>query len=289
VFAARGRGGSVLAPVPSAPKQTVPALPPADRDPCTIGQIPGASVSGNLIQVLFDQAEFDLRCEWGMQGLLNLSPISDAAVIVDILSFSTVVDIVVANGAFALPYRWRDDSAAQFAEEKHAHLASTCRSQDAYSLSPASVRAIPAGTALVLPSPNGSTLCLSANHVSTFTACLRNAPAVAAHVARSATRVAVIPAGEHWDDDTLRPCLEDWIGAGAVLSLLEGRRSPEAELAVIAFERFRSDLTGTLSRSGSGKELIERGFRCDVELASEYAVSSAVPMLAGDRFVNRSS
>jgi 2-phosphosulfolactate phosphatase len=108
-------------------------------------------------------------------------------------------------------------------------------------------------------------------------------------VARSAARVAVIPAGEHWDDDTLRPCLEDWIGAGAVLSLLAGRRSPEAELAVAAFERFRGDLAGALSRCGSGEELVEGGFGCDVELAAEYGVSSAVPMLAGDRFVNCAS
>src|SRR5207247_899885 len=113
--------------------------------------------------------------------------------------------------------RWKDNSAARFAKEKHAHVASSRRSHVAYSLSPASVRAIPAGTGLVLPSPNGSTLCLSANHVPTFTACFRNAPAVAAHVARSAARVAVIPAGEHWDDGTPRPCLEDCMGAGAVL------------------------------------------------------------------------
>ena len=71
-----------------------------------------------------------------------------------------------------------------------------------------------------------------------------------------------------------------------MLSLLTGRRSPEAELAVAAFERFRGDLAGALSRCGSGKELLEGGFRCDVELASEYGVSSAVPMLAGDRFAN---
>ena len=237
--------------------------------------------------MLFDQAEYDLRCEWGLQGVLNLSPISDAVIVVDILSFSTAVDIVVANGAFVLPCRWKDDSAARFAEEKHAHVAGV-RSQAGYSLSPASVRAIPAGTALVLPSPNGSTLCLSANHVPTFTTCLRNAPAVAAHLARSGGCVTVIPAGERWGDGTLRPCLEDWIGAGAILSLLAGRRSPEAELAVAAFERFHGHLAGALSRCGSGTELVKRGFQCDLELASEYGVSSAVPVLAGDRFVNGS-
>jgi 2-phosphosulfolactate phosphatase len=239
--------------------------------------------------VLFDQAEYDLRCEWGLQGLLNLSAISDAVIVVDILSFSTAVDIVVAKGAFVLPYRWKDDSAAQFAEEKHACIAAGRRSHVAYSLSPASVRAIPPGTALVLPSPNGSTLCLSANNIPTFTACFRNAPAVAAHLERSAARVAVIPAGERWGDDTLRPCLEDLIGAGALLSLLAGSRSPEAELAVATFERFRGDLAGVLSRCGSGKELIEKGFYRDVELASEYGVSSAAPILAGDRFVDCSA
>jgi len=239
--------------------------------------------------VLFDQSEYDLRCEWGLQGLHTLLPVSDAVIVVDVLSFSTAVDVVAARGAFVLPYRWKDDSAARFAEEKHAHLASDRRSEAAYSLSPASVRAIPAGAALVLPSPNGSTLCLSARNVPTFTACLRNAPAVAAHVAGIGARVAVIPAGERWGDGTLRPCLEDWIGAGAVLSSLTGRRSPEAELAVAGFERFRGDLAGVLSRCGSGKELVERGFHCDIELASEYAVSSAVPLLAGDRFVNGAS
>ena len=51
-----------------------------------------------------------------------------------------------------------------------------------------------------------------------------------------------------------------------------------------AFERIRGDLADALSHCGSGQELIEHGFVCDIELASEYAVSSAVPMLAGDRF-----
>lgn len=74
-----------------------------------------------------------------------------------------------------------------------------------------------------------------------------------------------------------------------MLSLLTGRRSPEAELAVAAFDRFRADLAGVLSRCGSGRELGDQGFHCDLALASEYAVSSAVPMLAGDRFVNCAS
>jgi len=37
----------------------------------------------------------------------------------------------------------------------------------------------------------------------------------------------------------------------------------------------------------SGRELEERGFGCDVELAAEYGVSNSVPMLLGDRFITR--
>jgi 2-phosphosulfolactate phosphatase len=235
--------------------------------------------------MFYDQAEYDLRCEWGLQGLCRLASAGDAVVVIDILSFSTAVDIAVANGATVLPYRWKDDSAAGFAEERGALLAGCRGTACAYSLSPASLRSIPAGAALVLPSPNGGTLSLNAGAAPTFTACLRNAPAVASSVAQRATRVAVIPAGERWPDDSLRPCLEDWIGAGAVLSLLPGKRSPEAEMAVAVFERFRHDLGAALRGCGSGKELVEGGFALDVDLAAEYGVSDAVPMLMGDRFM----
>lgn len=95
----------------------------------------------------------------------------------------------------------------------------------------------------------------------------------------------MIPAGERWSDDTLRPGVEDLIGAGAVLAELPGKLSPEAELAVAAFERFRRNLHDVVSACGSGRELIEKGFACDVEIAAEYSASSSVPVLAGDRFI----
>jgi 2-phosphosulfolactate phosphatase len=46
----------------------------------------------------FDQQSYDIRCDWGLAGLTHLSPSSDAIVIIDVLSFSTCVDIAVANG-----------------------------------------------------------------------------------------------------------------------------------------------------------------------------------------------
>jgi hypothetical protein len=80
------------------------------------------------------------------------------------------------------------------------------------------------------------------------------------------------------------PASEDLIGAGAVLADLPGTPSPEAELAIAAFARFRHDLAGALSRCGSGRELIERGFTGDVELAAEYAVSQVAPRLTQGQF-----
>ncbi len=234
---------------------------------------------------MFDQAEYDLRCEWGLAGLRTLAPDSDVVVIVDVLSFSTAVDVAVANGASVLPYRFKNPSAQDFATSVGALCASK-RNRACYSLSPESLRSIPADTAIVLPSPNGSTLSLESPARATFTACLRNCEAVAAQIPEYGSGIAVIPAGEQWSDGSLRLCLEDCIGAGAVLKALPGRRSPEADLAVAAFEHFRQDLPRALARCGSGKELIQAGFELDVEMSAEYSSSRAVPFLRSDRYVN---
>jgi 2-phosphosulfolactate phosphatase len=204
-------------------------------------------------------------------------------VIVDVLSFSTAVDIAVERGAAVLPYRWRDPSAAAFAALRGALLAGG-RSAGGFSLSPASLRSIEPGTALVLPSPNGATLSASAGE-GVWTGCLRNCRAVAAAVRCAGGPVAVIPAGEQWGDGTLRPAVEDLLGAGALLAEFPGRLSPEAEVAVAAFERFRDRLEEVLAASISGRELTARGFREDVALAAAYAISGTAPVLSGGRFV----
>ncbi len=99
----------------------------------------------------FNQQEFDVRCEWGEHGVAVLAPISDGVIIVDVLSFSTSVDIAVERGAAVIPYRWRDDRAAEFAASIKAELADPKRSKGRYSLSPESLVGIPPGTRRVLP------------------------------------------------------------------------------------------------------------------------------------------
>ena len=105
-----------------------------------------------------DQAAFDIRCEWGENGVSRLAPVSDVVIIVDVLSFSTCVDVTVGRGAVLYPYRWKDFSSKEFAESIGAELAGSRLSNSKYTLSPVSLLQIPPGTKLILPSPNGSTL-----------------------------------------------------------------------------------------------------------------------------------
>jgi 2-phosphosulfolactate phosphatase len=108
---------------------------------------------------------------------------------------------------------------------------------------------------------------------------------VAAWAQRAGKRIAVIPAGERWPDGSLRPAIEDLAGAGAIISRLRGRRSPEAGVAVAAFEDVRSCLREQLLLCCSGRVLAERGFAADVELAVQLDVSEVVPVLNGEAFI----
>jgi 2-phosphosulfolactate phosphatase len=233
--------------------------------------------------VRFDQGEFQVRCEWGLQGIKELAA-SDVIIIVDVLSFTTAIDIATARGGVIFPYPLKGESAADYAESIGAKPASSDRASG-FSLSPASLGNLPAGYRLVLPSPNGARLSFSVDHPAVLAGCLRNATAVAQTAARLGSTIAVIPAGETWPAGELRPSLEDWVGAGAVVAALPGSRSPEARLAAAAFAHFREGLLQALRESGSGKELIERGFGPDVDLAAELDVSTNVPRLVDRTFV----
>lgn len=235
----------------------------------------------------YDQGTFDIRCEWGTEGLSALLPGSKAVVIVDVLSFTTSVDVAVGNGATVYPYRSKDHTAAEYARSRNALLANTTREFEGggYSLSPSSLVDIPAGTALVLPSPNGSTLSLSTGDVPTFAGSLRNASALASVLQYYETGISIIPAGERWkEQQTLRPAFEDLLGAGAIIHALKGTRSPEAETAAAVFDACRDNLASLLHASGSGKELIGRGFEEDVRLAADLDASSSVPVLKDEAY-----
>ena len=238
--------------------------------------------------VPFNQENAACRCEWGVAGHDGLAK-AEVVIVVDVLSFCTCVDIALARGAIIFPYPWKDSTARAFAKMQRAELAGR-RGEARYSLSPASFLDAPTGLRCVLPSPNGAMLALRATTTgaAVLSGCLRNAEAVAKAARKLGSSFNVCPAGERWPDGSLRPSIEDWFCAGAVLKLLPGTKSPEAVAAIAAFESSQHTLLESLTASGSGRELIARGFAKDVELAAQFNVSEHVPKLEQNSFVAQS-
>ncbi|WP_238412558.1 2-phosphosulfolactate phosphatase [Saccharothrix deserti] len=229
---------------------------------------------------MFGQEGYRLRLEWGPEGVVALGGQCAVIVIVDVLSFSTSVDIVVGRGGSVRPVRWAD-------RERAARPA-----DPSWSLRPSSLVSVPAGTELELPSPNGATLCSLAESTGAIVlaGCLRNARAVAL-AARSLADdgpIGVVPGGERWGVNAftntgevgpLRPAVEDLLGAGAVMASLLGYGSASVEAALAAEMYARASVEDVLAGCVSGRELIAAGHAGDVALASEVNVSTAVPRL----------
>ncbi|MHA3837711.1 2-phosphosulfolactate phosphatase [Terrabacter sp. AAH1] len=254
-----------------------------------------------------------VRLDWGPTAAEGLTTYAVAAgspvcaVVVDVLSFTTCVSVAVDADTAVHPYPWKDDSAEAFAAERGATLAvprSRSRDGGGVSLSPSSIRAAGPLQDLVLPSPNGSTIAarLAGAGAQVVAASLRNRSAVAAWLvdwldstvgsgARPA--VVVVPAGERWPDDSLRPAVEDLWGAGSVVTALAARLehragplllSPEAEAAGTSWLAVEDRLDESLAACASGRELVEQGWPDDVAVAAELDSSEGVPLLAEGAF-----
>jgi 2-phosphosulfolactate phosphatase len=238
---------------------------------------------GRLHVAFTDQSSFDVRCEWGPRGVAALADCR-TFIVVDVLSFCTCVAIAAERDVTILPYPAREAGAAAFAERYRALLAGPRGTR--YSLSPSSVIVAPRGTRLVLPSPNGAAIALEArSHGHVLAGCLRNRSSVCARAAALGGPFGIIPAGELWHDGTLRPALEDLLGAGAIGAMLRGTRSPEAAAAIAAFESVSNGLLDVLLSCSSGRELVERGFAEDVRLAAEIDADTVAPELVDAEFL----
>ena len=251
----------------------------------------------------YAQLDHRVRLDWGPVGAAEIAPHSTYAVVVDVLSFTTTLSVAMDIGAEVLPHRWRDDSAAELARDRAATLAVgrlEARSDPrpgVVSLSPATLRASVGVERIVLPSPNGSAIsfALAGGGAQVVGASLRNRSAVAEWLASrlladERASVVLVAAGERWDaDDSLRPALEDLLGAGAVISALGAAGvtdlSPEASAAAYTFEALQATLADALRACSSGQELIGRGFGDDVDVAAELDTSLHVPVLRDDAFV----
>jgi len=151
---------------------------------------------------------------------------------------------------------------------------------------------VPFTPRLVLPSPNGSAIAAAADGM-VVAACLRNAAAAASWALRSGygTRrhsVAVIAAGERWPDGSLRPALEDGLGAGAVLyhlRLAGCELSAEAATMATTYEA-SEDIGAAVRACASALELTAIGFSSDVDLAVERDIDAHVAVLTAGVFAS---
>lgn len=227
-----------------------------------------------------------INFEWGRHGLEKCSATSDAVIIIDVLSFSTCVDIVTEKGGCIFPYRYKDDTSVEYAKSVNAHLTSFKRSSELPSLSPVSLKNIPPGSRIVLPSPNGSELTLLSGSKLTICACLRNFTAVAGYVNTLDGNITVIAAGEKWPDGSIRFAIEDFLGAGAVLSLLQAELSIEAQACRSFFTANQQNTESIIYGCISGRELAERGFKCDVDAALELNISGSIPVLHSGCYID---
>ena len=231
----------------------------------------------------------EIVCEWGLQGIEAWRETASVFVIVDVLSFSTAVSVATERGATIIPFPYGDTAAAIVEADRQSAVVAMPRSAGGgqFSLSPASLRRVEAGSRIVLPSPNGSRLSLATGGVPTISGCLRNAQAVAdvaAALGRDGT-IVVIASGERWKDETLRPAIEDWFGAGAVIAALNGAANAEAASAADAYLSAGNRLPGLIRDSRSGRELTGWGYVEDVEIALEFGASRAVPIMQDGAYV----
>lgn len=220
---------------------------------------------------------------WGMGGLAAMVAECAVIVVVDVLSFSTTVDVAVGRGGEVIPCGQDERVARKLAEEHGAVVAGRKRDGAGLTLSPTSMLGLGAGTRVVVQSPNGAALskAAGAGGARVIAGCLRNRSAVARELANCQGRVGLLAAGEKWADGSLRVALEDLLGVGAIAGAMgEGVvMSGEVRAAVGAYRACAADVLEVLRECPSGQELIERGFGGDVELAGRVDESAVVAVM----------
>lgn len=203
----------------------------------------------------FDQHRYQVRLDWGTEGLARLAP-ADVVVVVDVLRFSSTVTDAAARGE-------------SVALDQRAHAVSR------------NGAAVAAGAAA-----SGAIVMLG---------CLRNASAIADAVLAeqqrrgARTSVSIIAAGERAGaGGPVRFAVEDHLGAGAIVDALGtlgvDHTSPEAAAAAEAFRGLSGAVRHLLTASGSGQELIDRGLREEVLSAAAVDAASVVPVLRNGVF-----
>lgn len=212
----------------------------------------------------FDQSTYQVRLEWGVDGLARLAP-ADVVVVVDVLRFSsTVADAVASGSEVSL------DDAREWSRN---------------------------GAAVADAAGHDAVVLLGSLRNA---AAVARAIATVQERRQSRTSVSVIAAGEADDAGTARFAVEDHLGAGAVVAALTDlgidHTAPDAAVAAEGFRALKRALRHMISASGSARELAVGVAATErmqasgvvptaVSHAAELDALDVVPVLRDGRFV----
>ncbi|WP_102261480.1 2-phosphosulfolactate phosphatase [Mesobacillus jeotgali] len=246
---------------------------------------------------MFSQSLYECKVEWGRRGAREAAERGDIVIIVDVLSFSSTIVSALSAGAMIFPYPPELDGnkyAASIGAEYILGRAEAAK-KGKPTLSPVTFNEEHRNKRYVLSSLNGAYCSWIASKVPLLLiGSLLNASAAAVMADKlqqdTGADITVVPCGELWNDareneDRLRPSIEDYLGAGAILAELSGGKSPEAEVCAGAFASSVNRLKELVWDSGSGRELRERGYEEDVKYCSQLNVSCVVPIMKDGRFI----
>jgi 2-phosphosulfolactate phosphatase len=237
-----------------------------------------------------------VRLAWGRRGAHDAAERGDILVVVDTLRFSTAAATAVHHGALIYPCASDEtvyNALAQRVGGEVAlhHVAAPTLTR--FSLSPRSFLMVEPGTRVVLPSPNGSTCSQYGSRApALFVGALVNAQAVAravSHLLNGASHlnVTVLACGERWripdEEGVLRFALEDYLGAGAIISTLPFSQTMEAQVCAATFQALRDQIDAALWECESGQELRGKGLGEDVRFAAQLDIYDTAPILCGER------
>lgn len=244
---------------------------------------------------VFNQAPFQCRMDWGARGVKEASARGDIIIVVDVLSFSSAITNAVHNGVIIYPFPRTGDinEYGKLAEAEVCILERTrARELGLPSLSATSFNESHKGKKYIVSSINGATCVKAANESNlVFVGCLLNISAVVNVVNQiqkdKNLNITVIASGERWNSANdepkeLRPSIEDYLGVGAILELLNGTKSPEAKVCISAYKNSKTELNDLIADSSSGRELKAMEFPEDVEFCSQIDIYKEVPVIVQD-------
>lgn len=204
------------------------------------------------VQPPFAQTKYQVRFDWSEHGAGRVEP-SDVAVLVDVLSYTTSLEVAASTGG---------STVLDEADDPHSGAAVAT--------------ALAATGAIVI-----------AGCLRNRSAVAEWIIAKQAELGRR-TSVVVIAVGDVDEAGSARFAVEDLFGAGAIIDALGSRgidfTSPEAAAAAAAYDGLRNGVGHLLSASGSAQLLAQTGDAELVQLAREVDVSTTVPVLDGGEF-----